>query len=200
MTIGKGLADPVGDTQRAFRRILWAMSHPGEIVALGVCGEPPEGLPAAASGVLLTLADVDTPIWASEQNRRTWQRWLAFHTGAPLTGLLAEAAFAVIASAGEDVLPGDFNVGDDRYPDRSTTVIALCDALDGGTAMQLSGPGIDGTRSIAPRGPDHRFWRAVIDNNTLYPRGVDLLLVAGSHMMALPRSLTFSPPEQQPCM
>lgn len=200
MSIGKGLADPVRDTQRVFRRILWAMSHPGDIVDLVSVGEPPEGLPEAAGAVLLTLADVDTPIWVSEKHRKTWHRWLAFHTGAPLADKAVKAGFAVIDGVADDLLPADFNVGDDRYPDRSTTVIVLCEALAGGVQMRLRGPGIDGTRSISPCGLANRFWQAVIDNNALYPRGVDILLVAGSRLMALPRSLTLSPLEPRPCM
>ena len=200
MLIGRGFADPDRDAQSAFRRILWAMSNPGDIVDLDFSAEPPEGLPVAAGAVLLALADVDTPIWLPAFYRKDWQRWLAFHTGATPAASAESAALAVIHPAREDLLPTDFNAGEDRYPDRSTTVLVVCDALDGGTAIKLSGPGINGARSIQPRGPDARFWRAVMDNNALYPRGVDVLLVTGSRMLALPRSLNLCLLEQRPCM
>jgi alpha-D-ribose 1-methylphosphonate 5-triphosphate synthase subunit PhnH len=200
MLIGKGFGDPVRDTQSVFRRILRALSSPGELADLGHHGEPPAGLPPAAAAVLLTLADVDTPVWMTEAQRLAWHRWLAFHTGAPVADSAAAAAFAIIDLASDSILPTNFNSGDDRYPDRSTTVLVLCDDLEGGAEVEISGPGIDGTRRIAPYRPADRFWRAAIENNALYPRGVDIFLLAGTRMLALPRSLTIRPLEYGACM
>jgi alpha-D-ribose 1-methylphosphonate 5-triphosphate synthase subunit PhnH len=199
MSIGKGFADPVRDSQRVFRQILRANSNPGDIVDLGGGIEPPPGLPPAAAAVLLTLADIDTPIWMSVQLANICHRWLAFHSGAPLASAPSASVFAIVDASADASLPTDFNAGDDRYPDRSTTVIVLCRALDGGSVVEISGPGINGKRSIRPTGPAERFWRAMIANNALFPRGADVLLVAGSQLMALPRSLTLRLPERQPC-
>lgn len=199
MQIGKGFGDPVRDTQGVFRRILSAMSTPGSIAELGIPGEPPSGLPAGAAAVLMTLADVDTAVWLPEPDRNYWHRWLAFHTGAPLAASVDTAVFAVIDAAGDGLLPSDFNAGDDRYPDRSTTVIALCESLESGPAVEISGPGIDGSRIIFPNRPANRFWRAMAENHALYPRGVDVVLVAGQRILALPRSLSIKPMELSAC-
>jgi alpha-D-ribose 1-methylphosphonate 5-triphosphate synthase subunit PhnH len=81
-----------------------------------------------------------------------------------------------------------FDAGSDRYPDTSATVIVQASALGGGAPVVLSGPGVKGGRIIAPAGLHSGFWADVADNHALYPRGVDLLLVSGASLMALPRS------------
>ena len=203
-SIGKGLADPVLETQTAFRRVLWAMSHPGDIVDLAGTAEMPQAMPPAVGLMLLTLADPDTPVWLPPAVRPAWSRWLAFHTGAPATTEGARAAFAVVLAQDPAPLLTEFGCGDERYPDRSTTVIAICAALAGGMGDEpwlgapgarrvvLAGPGIETTRTIAPRGVPAAFWQACIANHERYPLGVDIVLAAGSRMLALPRSVSIA--------
>jgi alpha-D-ribose 1-methylphosphonate 5-triphosphate synthase subunit PhnH len=38
------------------------------------------------------------------------------------------------------------------------------------------------------RGLPDGFWRALRENNDRFPRGVDVLLTAGRHLVALPRT------------
>jgi alpha-D-ribose 1-methylphosphonate 5-triphosphate synthase subunit PhnH len=82
-----------------------------------------------------------------------------------------------------------FSVGTQEYPDRSTTIVLKLPSLCGGEPLVLAGPGIDGTIEIAPVGlpaPFEGLWR---QNNELYPRGVDLILLAGPDMICLPRTV-----------
>jgi alpha-D-ribose 1-methylphosphonate 5-triphosphate synthase subunit PhnH len=71
----------------------------------------------------------------------------------------------------------------------STTVLIECPALIGGGGIALSGPGIQDTIEIAPSGLRDEFWIEVQENNSLYPRGVDLMFTSGHQLVAVPRSI-----------
>ena len=58
-------ADPVFDSQTAFRRIMRAMSAPGTVLACGEALAPPASLSPAAAAALLALADFETPLWVA---------------------------------------------------------------------------------------------------------------------------------------
>jgi len=185
--LAAGLADPVFGSQTVFRTILDAFSAPGQVFELddGLAGNPTH-LPTAAAALLLTLADYETPVYLSGEDNET-RRWLAFHTGAPKAVTQAAARFAVI-DASFDASLAAFNLGDDRYPDTSSTVIFLCDALDGGLPFTLTGPGIPSSTVFAPLGVSASLWREIADNNAMFPLGVDLIFVAGAKLAGLPRS------------
>ena len=100
----------------------------------------------------------------------------------------ARAHFAFVALG--DALP-DFaqcNLGTQDYPDRSTTIVAEMRALTGGPKLMLRGPGIAETQEISPVGLPGDFVRQWSENRALFPRGIDLLLVADGQVMGLPRS------------
>jgi alpha-D-ribose 1-methylphosphonate 5-triphosphate synthase subunit PhnH len=187
---GNGFADPVFDAQAAFRELLDAMSRPGEIRNLARPGfVAPAGLPLAAAACLLTLTDHETPVWMEGGARHPAAHWLAFHAGASAISNPAAAAFAVIDGAAAGPLLCDFPAGDDRYPDRSATLIMLCESLEGGADVQLRGPGIRETAIIAPRGLRVGFWDEVHANGARFPLGVDIILAAGTHIICLPRTI-----------
>ncbi|WP_100959198.1 phosphonate C-P lyase system protein PhnH [Bosea sp. FBZP-16] len=187
--IGAGFADPVFQSQGAFRALLAALSEPGLACDLGDAIVPPAGLEAATAVALLTLADYETPIWLPAALRDgPAGAWLRFHCGAALVDDPARAAFAVIDGAATEPRLAAFNAGDDQFPDRSTTVLIQCAGFEGGEAVTLEGPGIPGRRSIAPTGLRPGFWAEVEDNAAVYPLGVDLLLVHGAQVLGLPRS------------
>ena len=89
-TLASGFSDPVHDSQRVFRVLLDALSHPGKIVSVAsaVPGFDAStafagaSVPLAAYAALLTLADYVTPVWQPEL--RVLGDALRFHTGAPL--------------------------------------------------------------------------------------------------------------------
>lgn len=186
---GAGFADPVFQSQTAFRAILAALSEPGTIQSLDADIETPEGLHRASAVTLLTLADYETPVWLDSAGQKgAAGGWLRFHAACPLTPEPVDAAFAVLSGAAAEPKLAAFSPGNDLFPDRSTTLLIECEALDGGEGVELSGPGIPETRRIAPQGLRAGFWSEVAANNALYPLGVDLLLVAGNRIMGLPRS------------
>ena len=187
--IAPGFSDPVFQSQSAFRALMAALAEPGTIQDLGDAIAPPLGFEPATATALLALADYETPIWIPASLREEEAgAWLRFHCAAPLPSEPAEAGFAVILTGAEAPALSRFAVGDDLFPDRSATVILQCEALEGGEVVTLSGPGIAGTRSIAPRGLRPGFWAEVEANAALYPLGIDMLLACGSRIIGLPRS------------
>jgi alpha-D-ribose 1-methylphosphonate 5-triphosphate synthase subunit PhnH len=192
--IHPGFLDPVRESQAVFRRVMDAVARPGTVADLAFAVDGPPGLECAAAAVALTLCDFETPVWLSPDLRDSdAEGWLRFHAGCPLTRQAVEAAFALIGRAQACPPLSDFNMGDAKYPDRSTTVILQTSALDGGAPVTLSGPGIRGEATIAPVGLPDGFWAQVQANHERFQFGVDLMLVAGSRLLALPRSTRVQP-------
>ncbi len=179
-----GFANPVDDAQACFRAVLDAMSRPGRILTVGASLDPPPPLQPAAAAVLLTLVDVDTPVWLDPALAGGWP-WLAFHCGAGAAGLDA-AAFVV-----SDTLPSldALHRGTDEAPEAGATVLLQLPRLGAGRPWRLDGPGLPGPATAAIEGLPDDFapiWQA---NRALFPRGVDLLLCSGESLMALPRTV-----------
>jgi alpha-D-ribose 1-methylphosphonate 5-triphosphate synthase subunit PhnH len=186
--LGRGFADPVLSSQRVFRTLLGAMSAPGTAAHLADDVEPAPGLHASTARLLLTLADAETPVWLAPSLGPAAPSWVRFHTGAPVVDVPATAAIAVLDGAATAPLIDAFHAGDDRYPDRSATLLVQCAALGGGEPVGLAGPGIAEPLAIRPTGLRVGFWREAAANHARYPLGVDLVLVAGDAIVALPRS------------
>jgi len=175
-----GFTDAPRDSAHAFRAVMEAMARPARIVTLTGATAPAPVSPAAAT-VLLTLCDPDTPLWlAPSHDSAPLRAWLAFHTGAPLTGP-QDCRFAL--GTWPALQPVDrFAIGTPEYPDRSATLIVEQPTLlNEGPA--LSGPGIrDHARLNLPE--SQAFQR----NAALFPLGFDCLFTSGNRLAALPRS------------
>ena len=175
-----GFCDAPREASHAFRALMTAMARPGTIAALqGAL--PPAPLSVAAGTVLLTLADGDTPVYlAGACDRPEVRQWLAFHTGAPLVGP-SHAVFALGSWAALAPLNA-FPIGTPEYPDRSATLIVETKRLENDGA-RLSGPGIRESASLSlPEG------EAFVQNNALFPLGLDFYFTCGEQVAALPRS------------
>jgi alpha-D-ribose 1-methylphosphonate 5-triphosphate synthase subunit PhnH len=194
--IGQGFVDPVRDAQEVFRATLAALAEPGTRQSLQQPLAAPRSLHPTTGRLLLTLADFETPVWLSTSLDPAAAAWIRFHCGPPVVTSPAEARFAIIDGGEAGQLLREFDPGTDRYPDRSATLLVQVSSLDGGELVTLSGPGIETTRQIAPSGLHQGFWSAFSENHQRYPRGVDLLLVAGNEFVGLPRS-TVSPIPQE---
>ncbi len=187
---GSGFANPVASSQSVFRCVMNALARPGSIQAVNETARAPSRLAAAAAAVALTLFDHDTPIWLDEQLAATADiaSWLRFQTGAPMISDAARSAFALIHSG--VALPDfeTFSLGTPEYPDRSTTLVVQIDSLTEGEELVLSGPGIRSVSKLHAGGLPADFVERMQVNRALFPRGVDLLLVCGNELVALPRS------------
>jgi alpha-D-ribose 1-methylphosphonate 5-triphosphate synthase subunit PhnH len=143
-----------------------------------------------AAAIALTLFDHDTPMWLDPPLRQTPEiaRWLKFHTGAPIVADASICHFALIGDAPGLCDLDRFSLGTSEYPDRSTTLILQVASLTEGREYRLRGPGIDGTAILrATVEPRDLFDRLAI-NATLFPRGIDVVLVADDRIVAIPRT------------
>lgn len=185
-----GFADPVLQSQITFRAVMDALANPGTARNLVAPASIGRHLSAELASIMLTLTDHDTSLWLDDVLRsdRTVLDYLNFHTGAPLVKEPGRAAFAVATSSGALPRLDQFNLGTQEYPDRSTTVVLAVPALGGGTALSLRGPGIKDHIHISPMGLPEDFIAQWAADRELFPRGIDLLLVAGGEVMGLPRS------------
>lgn len=188
--VGQAFPDPVLDSQGVFRTLLTALSEPGRSHRLTQAVLAPAALHAASACVLLTLADFETPVWLAPELGAEAEAWVRFHCGAPIASEPAAAAIAVLDGSRSGPGLDAFDGGDERYPDKSATLIVQTTALTGGTDVTLVGPGIRDATSLSPRGLRPGFWSEVAANHARYPLGVDLLLVAGDALAGLPRSTT----------
>lgn len=183
--LSPGFADPVADAQGCFRVVLDAMSHPGQCYAVnGASGPPP--LCPAASALLLTLVDHETPLWLDPAASDT-RGWISFHTGAPIAATPGQALFALALDLPDlATLPA----GTDEAPETSATIILQVASLQTGQRYRLQGPGLRQPGLLLADGLPAGFAAIWQRNHAQFPRGIDLILCAGNQLAALPRSVT----------
>ena len=176
-------------TQRTFRVLMDAMARPGTIRMLQSADAPSPLMPATAA-VIASIADYETPLWldAGFSDAPAVTEWIRLATGARIVQDPREATFALISTT--HALPdfGIFAQGSEEYPDCSTTLIVQV-ARFGGELMSLTGPGIRDTGSLAVESLPEDFNARWANNRALFPRGVDVILVAGTDIAALPRTV-----------
>jgi alpha-D-ribose 1-methylphosphonate 5-triphosphate synthase subunit PhnH len=185
-----GFADKVLSAQSTFRSVMDAMARPGSVQRIAAIAGTPRPMMPGTAAIALTLFDHDTPLWLDPLMSAApdTTKWLKFHTSAPVVTDPSVSAFALVADAASLPALDRFAFGTPEYPDRSTTLILQVDSLTDGPALQLRGPGIDGATTLrAAIKPLDLFERLSI-NATLFPRGIDLVLVAGDAIAAIPRT------------
>lgn len=184
-----GFADPVFDSQSVFRSVLTALCRPGQVVECVASVTAPSPLVTAAAAILATLADDTTPVWLDAAlSRGAVPAWVGFHTGARIVSAPEEATLALVGDALAMPAFAGFAQGSAEYPDRSATLVVQVESLDGGPELVLKGPGIRDLAGIAPHPLPDDFVDRMQANRALFPRGVDLFLVAGCRVLGLPRS------------
>lgn len=114
--------------------------------------------------------------------------WLGFHSGAPLVATPADAHFALVANPANLIALENFAQGTQEYPDRSTTLILQVESLTAGESLQLKGPGIETSATIAPTPLPRHFVEQWKQNGARFPRGVDVILAAPDGVACLPRT------------
>lgn len=175
-----GFDAPPQQSALAFRQIMEAMARPGQIREI-TGAEPPAPLSQAAATVILTLCDTETPIHlGGTHDTPEVRQWIAFHTGAPVSGP-QDAAFAL--GRWDALAPlHTYPRGTPEYPDRSTTLIVEMPALTR-TGATLKGPGIK--HEITLSLPDRAAFQI---NAAQFPLGLDFILTSGTQLAAVPRS------------
>lgn len=187
--LGPGFGNVALDSQRVFRRLLEAMARPGSIVSIDTEIKAPAPLSTACAALCLALIDSDTAIWLDPATSSdTVVGYLRFHCGAPIVATPHHAMFALIGDASRLPALETFHAGDDEYPERSATLLIQVTNLRSGDGEALVGPGIGDRRHFAVEGLRADFWQQWRANHALYPRGVDVVFIAGNRIAALPRS------------
>lgn len=185
-----GFERPVFQSQSVFKALMDGMAQPGTIQTIDKGAAPPAPMGAGAGAIALTLCDHDTPVYLSMPLVEAGlPGWLAFQTGALVTDDRTEAQFAFLDKSTPLQPLSTFSAGTQEYPDRSTTIVLELPAFGNGQDFILTGPGIQDTATISVAGlpaPFEELWK---ENKALYPRGVDLILVAGLEMICLPRTV-----------
>jgi len=185
-----GFADAVFDSQASFRALLDALARPGQIRTLTAPLSAPAPLSPAATALALTLFDHDTPVWLDAgAGAGEVPGFLAFHCGCPLVDEAERAGFALITAPSAMPALHGFAIGEDRYPETSTTLVIDVPGLTGGAPVRLSGPGIATVTEVTPLGLPERFWSQMTANRGLFPLGVDVVLAAGEQVIGLPRTV-----------
>lgn len=185
-----GFADKVLSAQTTFRSVMDAMARPGSVQRVTAISGAPTAMMRGTAAIALTLFDHDTPVWLDPllSEASDVGKWLKFHTGAPVIADPAVCSFAVVGDARTLPTLDRFAFGTNEYPDRSTTVILQVESLTQGSTFELRGPGIDGAAMLqATLQPADLFERLAI-NATLFPRGIDVVLVADDAIVAIPRT------------
>ena len=203
--------DAVHGAQQSFRVLLDAMSRPGRVLvlpdaALAGIVPPPSQEPGApmslgAAALLLTLLDAETTVSLGPSLAGdAAMAYLRFHTGVREALPGEPAAFHVLRAADAGTRTwGQLDAGSDEAPQRGATLVVEVPALHevkpqprpaaaGTVRLHLRGPGIESVHHLAVGGLPLAFWRERIALQALFPRGVDLVLVCGTQIAAIPRS------------
>lgn len=185
------------DSQLVFRAVLEALARPGTAMALP---SGPLRVLAPAMVPVFALADLgtgvcvlDNEIPPSSGEIQHWADAMATATSAPLwPAELARLVAALRPVTDEEVR--SFCRGTPEAPEDAALVsLAVADVTGGDRRWRLSGPGIAGTATLAPRGLPDSFVAARTQAVGGYPAGIDVLLVTDDfRVVGLPRTTTIT--------
>ncbi|MEU4668012.1 phosphonate C-P lyase system protein PhnH [Amycolatopsis sp. NPDC023774] len=175
------------ESQQVFRTVLEALSRPGAPQGL-----PPDLVRVTDPAVLpvLALADLGTGVCVLEE-RTKWADTVTLATSAPRRPLeLARLVAAVrLVTAGEitRLCRGTAPAPEDA----ALAALAVSDVDGGERRWRISGPGVPGELTLAPRGLPEGFVAARAEAVAGYPAGIDVLLVTDDgRVVGLPRTTT----------
>jgi alpha-D-ribose 1-methylphosphonate 5-triphosphate synthase subunit PhnH len=124
-------------------------------------------------------------VWL-DQAAAASRAWIGFHCGAPIVPSAAACSFALALSLPElSTLPA----GSHEAPENAATLILQVKAFGRGRTYRLAGPGLRAPALLSVDGLPAGFASAWQENHALFPRGVDIVLCAGTSLAALPRSV-----------
>tara|TARA_R110002074_G_scaffold114782_1_gene245440 strand:+ start:71037 stop:71603 length:567 start_codon:yes stop_codon:yes gene_type:complete len=165
--------------QQVCRLLMGVMSRPGRIENLAEisCGT------SAERAVLATLLDAEVSL-CDQHERLDSADWPLLQAQSALANkanyVLCEAANAV-----------DFSpmLGTLSSPENSTTLLLVVDSLGTGEIeLSVTGPGVNGNQVVRLSGL-HKGWLEQRQQwVSLFPLGVDIILLDATRVMALPRT------------
>lgn len=185
----KGLTSETRDTQYVFRKLLTAMSQPGQIQQLDMDLDCPGKLHMATGAIFLSMLDFDTPLNADISGSSEEIQWLRFHTGMPFTRSRHQSLFAVVTDCDQLYDPAVYNLGSIEDPHRSTTLLVQTWGISENGRLRIQGPGIKNESYITIKGIKESFWinrRELLSAS--FPLGVDMVFICENRFVALPRT------------
>ena len=185
-----GFADKVLSAQSTFRSVMDAMARPGSVQRIVATAGMPAPMMRGTAAIALTLFDHDTPLWLDPLMSETSEvtKWLKFHTGAPVIDEFLDLQFCADRRCARASRARSFCVRQQRISRPFDDADPAGRKPDARSALELRGPGIDGTAVLqATIQPADLFERLEI-NRTLFPRGIDVVLVADDAIVAIPRT------------
>lgn len=175
------LATPIPDADErrdnaSFSAILQALSRPGTVQTL-----PQPGPDAVA----LAVIDRECRVFCDDPELQN----LLHATGAtPVPPELADHAFTGLETAADLAAFDRLSPGCALYPDSGATVIAQA-RIGTGPLLRLTGPGIRDQTQLRLGGLHPKIW-AHRAHLCRYPLGIEMILIDGAQIVALPRSTT----------
>ncbi len=183
----------VAKSQKIFRLLLQAMSHPGRVYRdedEGQIGNHDHGGSSALMDIIETLLDRETTFVIIGEGRDLSCE-IVQRTGACPVGL-KEADFIVIPDGTSGGKIGEGKRGTAEYPDESATAVysvQSCEGENKAECWSLSGPGIEGSRFLVLDGFDQGDMRTLHEINGEFPLGIDVICVDSmGRIVCIPRS------------
>ena len=176
--------DTVFDSQRVFRCLLQAAAQPGRLFTLPpfACG----GIEATAR----TLLDHEVTFRTLGERAPDVERHLSQFTGARVAPI-EEVDFALVSGGDTDGMVLKLKRGTLERPEWGATAIYAVEELSNSDtlSLELSGPGIPGTRTLSIEGLAAAEAEAIRETRQEYPLGIDVYLIdAAGRVAGLPRS------------
>ena len=159
-------------TNATFDALMWALSRPGR----------PQTLPGPGDlGIMEALIDLECRVYSAQETLRA----AAARTGAAIVSP-EEADHLFLGPLEDAKILERVSCGTDLHPEEGATLIITA-KLGTGSALRLSGPGIEGVQELEVGSLPQDFWstRARVMR---YPMGFELLFVDGDQVVGIPRS------------
>lgn len=190
-------SDDVTQAQSTFRLVLKAMSEPAQWVELNSASPDQTSLDkniTALWHVAQTVLDGEVSAYFSNApiaGRSPLSERLApsakFFTGVQLMDDVTKADY-VFAPLNHITQLGDIKHGTLEEPHISATVVLLVEDDAPEMSLRVSGPGVDGSRSVSISGLTTEMLHVIQENHQRYPCAVDWVFCSNNKVMALPRT------------
>lgn len=165
--------------QRIFRELLEAFARPGAVRDLAT----PANTNSARRAALASLMDGETSL--ADPHELVGDRdWLLLQA----ERRSVEEARYIVADGrrAPNFAPA---LGRLESPEFGATLLIEIESVgEGGTALKLTGPGVDGERELRLAGLDVEWLSRRADWNKAFPLGVDIVLADATKVAALPRT------------
>lgn len=200
-----GFADPVFESQEAFRTILHAMAYPGRRTSLKAPPTVPHGINPAAWVILLTLGDSSVRLWMDLPRNHEACRAAQQFCHVSMVPDPESADFILVTQPSQLKPPYRFCIGTELEPERGASIImqvssmSISEPSSAESVFMLSGPGIPETSKVTLQGCPFHFWEWRLGLEHVYPRGVDLFLTEGNSLVCIPRSVCLTPAKGVSC-